>query len=157
VEPALRVILYEDQWANRVLAAFSERLAGRQLEPAVSDQVLQLPCAYTGVLLPFGSSWYTGQNESEPSPGILLQVNPNTAVKPILPGKITMIKGEAGQYTAVIEHEQGLTSEYGQLDRVLVRTGQTVTKDTVIGRSGNQFYFAVNSPQGPLDPSNLFP
>jgi len=157
VEPALRVILYEDQWTNQILATFSERLAGQQVQPAASDQILQLPCAYTGVIRSFASSRDTSQNQSEPFPGILLQVNPNSIVKPVLPGKVIMVKGETGEYTVLLEHEQGLTSEYGHLARVLVRTGQTVSKDTVVGRSGSQLYFAINSPQGSLDPSSLFP
>lgn len=157
VEPALRVILHEDQCANQILAAISDRLSGYQLQPAASDQVLQLPGAYTGVVRPFGNSWDASQNKAVLFPGILLQVNSNTAIKAVLPGKVTMIQGEAGQYKVQVEHQQGLTSEYGQLDRVLVRTGQTVSKDTVIGRSGEQLYFAINSPQGPLDPGHLFP
>lgn len=157
VEPALRVILHEDQRANQILAAISERLSGYQIQPAVSDQVLQLPCAYTGVIRSFGNSWDVTQNKSVLFPGILLQVNPNTPVKPVMPGKVNLVQGEAGQYKVLIEHQQGLTSEYGQLDRVSVRAGQTVSKDTIIGRSGSQLYFAINSPQGPLDPGHLFP
>lgn len=157
IEPALRVILYEDQQATQILAVISERLSGYKISPAASEQVLQLPSAYTGVARPFGNSWDASQNKSVLFPGVLLQVSPNSPVKPVLPGKVNLVQGDTGQYKVVIEHEQGLTSEYGQLDRVMVRAGQKVSKDTVIGRSGNQLYFAVNSPQGPLDPSHLFP
>jgi murein DD-endopeptidase MepM/ murein hydrolase activator NlpD len=157
VEPALRVILHEDQWTKQILADFSERLAGQPAQPATSDRILQLPCAYTAVIRPFASARDAGQKQSEPFPGILLQVNPNAMVKPVLPGKVVMVKGESGEYTVLLEHEEGLTSEYGHLARVLLRAGQTATKDTVIGRSGSQLYFAINSPQGPLDPSSLFP
>lgn len=157
VEPALRVIFYEDQWATRLVAAISEHLPGYQPQAVVSDQVLQLPCAYTGIIQSFGSTWDAGQNKSVLFPGILLQVNPNSAVKPILPGRVILVQGEAEQYKVIIEHEQGLDSEYGKLERVLVKTGMTVNKDTVLGRCGSQLYFAVNSPEGPLDPGNLFP
>lgn len=157
MEPVLRVILYEDQLANQVLATINERLSGHQVSPAASDQVLQLPSAYTGVVRSFGNSWDASQNKAVLFPGVLLRVNNNSPVKPVLPGKVDMVQGEAGQYKVRIEHEQGLISEYGQLDRVLVRAGQMVSKDTVIGRSGSQLYFAIDSPQGPLDPGHLFP
>lgn len=157
IEPVLRMVFYEDQWANRLVAAIGEYLPGYQTPAVVSDQFLQLPCAYTGIIRSFGSTWDVQQEEPVLFPGVILQVDPNTVVRPVLAGKVILVEGEGSDYKVVVRHEGGLGSEYGKLAGVKVKTGMNVNKGTILGRCDEEFYFAINSPEGPLDPGQLFP
>ncbi len=158
IEPALRVVFYEDQWVNRLVTTIGAYLPGYQTpSAAVSDQLLQLPCPYKGIIQPFSASEALESGQNSFLPGIVLQVEANSAVLPILAGRVILVEGDAQDYKVLIGHEQGFESEYGGLKRVLVKPGMNVTKSTVLGRNGEQLYFALNSRQGPLDPGQLFP
>ena len=48
VEPALQVILHEDQWTKQILADFSERLAGQPAQPAHLIGSCSCPVPHSG-------------------------------------------------------------------------------------------------------------
>ena len=59
-------------------------------------------------------------------------------VRAVKPGKVTIARhhGHMGN-TVIVRHDRGLETLYGHLDKILVKEGQEVAEDAVLGTVGN--------------------
>lgn len=92
--------------------------------------------------------------------GIDIAAPEGTPVKPVLSGKI-VYSGYNGGYgnCVIVEHENGLQTLYAHNSKNLVKTGDTVTPETVIALSGStgrttgpHLHFEVRKEGSPVNP-----
>lgn len=71
--------------------------------------------------------------------GIDLRVPVGTQVRPLMMGKVTLVKNEKAGYGnyIIVDHDAGYQTLYAHLSKFLVKEGQAVNTDTIIGLSGN--------------------
>lgn len=92
--------------------------------------------------------------------GIDIAVPKGTEIKAVMPGKVVYSGYSRGYGNCVIiEHENGIQTVYAHNSKNLVKTGQTVTKDTVIALSGDSgrttgphLHFEVRKNGNPVNP-----
>jgi murein DD-endopeptidase MepM/ murein hydrolase activator NlpD len=92
--------------------------------------------------------------------GIDFQADTGDDVKSTGAGKVIMAGPSAGYGNLVeIDHGQGITTRYGHLSRILVRSGETVAPGDVIGRAGStgrstgpHVHYEVRRDGSPVDP-----
>ncbi|WP_081424818.1 murein hydrolase activator EnvC family protein [Syntrophomonas wolfei] len=157
-EPVIRFML-KDYGVEQKIASFIDNLRdqGRlDLVPARSSSTLALPCEYITVKKNYGWHWNSKTHKQEFSPGIYLEVNHNTAVKPILDGRVIEISSNEEGRQVLLEHNENFYSFYGGLDEVFVEEGKELVKDSLIGKTGNTLYFEIRNQDGPQDPTPLF-
>ena len=84
-------------------------------------------------------------------------------IRPPLPGRVILSRyyNDFGN-TIILQHERGVETLYGHLDRTLVREGETVTPDTRIGivgstgsSNGKHLHFEVSLGGHSLDPQRV--
>lgn len=99
-------------------------------------------------------------------PGVDIATAYGTPLKPIGDGRVIETRyGFFGLGNAVvIDHGDSLISEYGHLSKIEVKPGDTVTKDTVIGRigstgfsTGSHLHLEISDHGKTIDPLKLLP
>lgn len=124
--------------------------------PVISLTSLQPPCQIVEVEQGFGP--YLNEKSNKPgfSPGVSAVVEPNTMVRPVLPGKVVGLSWEKTGGRVLIQHEQNYISSYSGLKEVLVEKGDQVEKSDILGKTSEQFYFELKDTDGAVNPGNLF-
>jgi murein DD-endopeptidase MepM/ murein hydrolase activator NlpD len=71
-------------------------------------------------------------------PGIDLGAKIGEPVRAMRPGVVIQVEYESGGYgnTVLIEHEQGMTTRYAHLSKIMVKKGERVDLNTIIGLVG---------------------
>lgn len=124
--------------------------------PVSGGAVLRKPCEFLDIESHYGWHWDQQEKKSKFNSGMQLSVAQDTEVKPMLSGQVVQIMVMADQKTVVIQHDSNLSSLYGGLKQVLVKEGSSVKEDTVIGKTGERFYFEVRGKDGPVNPQSIF-
>lgn len=91
----------------------------------------------------------------EPHKGILFSPDKNLTVISSLPGKVVSIDYMDGYSNYVIlEHDDGVYTVYGNLEKVTVTEGQRVSEKDRIGNTGKTrgLYFQVNKGKTAINP-----
>ncbi len=100
-----------------------------------------------------------GKNNLTRSLGIVIKAN-KPSVKSAAPGKVSFC-GKAGNFgnTVIIKHAAGYHSVYGYLDRISVKTDESVARGTLIGSclrnkkyGGRALYFEIRFDTEAYDP-----
>ncbi len=157
-EPVIRFML-KDYGIEYKIASFIDNLRdqGRFTPiPVRSSATLALPCEYIAIEKGYGWHWNSRTQKQEFSPGIYLEVNPNTSVKPILAGRVKEISNNDEGYMVLLEHNEEFYSLYGGLNEIFVDKDQELTADIPIGKTGGNLYFEIRNQDGPQDPAPLF-
>lgn len=97
-------------------------------------------------------------------PGIDLATDVGTPVNPVMNGVVTEATWSFFGYgeTVVIDHQNGYSSRYAHLSKVLARAGDKVTTETTIGLSGSSgrstgphLHLEIHDHGIPINPSSL--
>ena len=92
--------------------------------------------------------------------GIDIAASYGSSIKASGAGKVTFV-GSYNEYgqTVIINHGNGFTSIYGHASKILVKKGQTVTKETIIAKVGNSgrstgahLHFEIRINDNPVNP-----
>ena len=91
-------------------------------------------------------------------PWLLYQVNEEQPVYAAASGTIAAVtENEQGEWTMLIDHEAGEQTVYAYLNKVIVKTGQTVERGTQIGvtaqETAGRMYFELRQNGTPVDPT----
>lgn len=158
VEPTVRYVMGTDynikeiasQWISNMKSSRSRTI------PAAATDTIQVPCKFSSIKRNYG--WYYDEDlqKQEFYPGICLNVDNNTLVKPVLAGKVAKISGNTGNRTVLIEHNDKLFSSYEGLKEVLVDNNEIINKNAAIGKTGSTLYFEIRNQDGPIDPQSIF-
>lgn len=156
-EPVLHYVL-KDYGVEEKIALWIENM---QAEKEAGVQVMgtgnmQSPCAFISVVRPYGWHWNPEMNKQEFSPGIIMKVEDNTLIKPILEGRVEEISENSQGRMIRINHDENTVSYYGGLEEILVEVGQSVAQDQVIGKCSDVFYLELQDENGPINPNSLF-
>ena len=124
--------------------------------PVISLTSLQPPCKIIEVEQGFGP--YLNEKSNKPgfSPGVSVVVEPNTLVRPVLPGKVVELSWEKNEGRVLIQHEQNYFSSYSGLKEVLVEEGDQVKRNDILGKTSEYLYFELKDADGAVNPGNLF-
>jgi len=159
VQPALQYIM-DNKYDVRALLARYVRIPGsadlNSLLPVSGGGLLRQPCGYLGIESHFGWHWDQQEKKNKFNPGMQFSVAKDTEVKPMLSGQVIQITVNADQKTVLIKHDSNLYSLYGGLKQLGVKEGTSVKEDTVIGKTGESFYFEVRGKDGPVNPQSIF-
>jgi murein DD-endopeptidase MepM/ murein hydrolase activator NlpD len=128
----------------------------REAVPASTSATLQAPCQMLGIERSYG--WYYNQTSQKQEfyPGVTLEVDNSTLVKPIMKGQVAGISGQGNNRTVLIKHENELFSLYGGLKEVLVEEKQKVDINKTLGKTGKSFYIEIRNQDGPLNTQSIF-
>jgi murein DD-endopeptidase MepM/ murein hydrolase activator NlpD len=118
--------------------------------------LLRQPCTFLSIESHYGWHWDQQEKKSKFNSGIQLNVVKGTEVKPMLSGQVVQITTNGDQKSVLIKHDSNLSSLYGGLQQIQVKEGSSVGEDTVIGKTGESFYFEVRGKDGPVDPQSIF-
>ena len=159
VEPVLKYIMYDQYDVGAFISQYvhipgTNEAAG--LLPVAGGQVLQPPCQIVSIQRNYGWYWDQTEKKQKFSSGVVLEVNPGAAVKPIVGGQVLEAGTAAGQGSVLVQHAGEFYSFYGGLLQTEVETGQTVAPNDVLGKSGANLYFEIRSQDGPVNPHSLF-
>ena len=159
VEPVLKIIM-ENRFdvgsiISRYIPILNPNDMGRLL-PASGGVVLRQPCSFTAVEHSYGWYWNQDKHQEIFNPGIYLQVDDDSEVKPIMAGQVVEIDRNSGQSTVLINHSDGISSLYGCLKDIKVKEGRIISEDEVIGHTTTSFYFEVRGKDGPVNPQSIF-
>lgn len=159
VQPALKYIM-DNRYDVRAVLARYVRIPGsidvNNLEPVSGGGLLRKPCEFLEIESHFGWHWDQQAKKNKFNPGMQFRVVKDTEVKPMLSGQVVQITVNADQKTVLIKHDSNLYSLYGGLQQLLVKEGSSVKEDTVIGKTGESFYFEVRGKDGPVNPQSIF-
>lgn len=159
VEPVLRYIMYDQYDVGAFISQYTHipgtnEAAG--LLPVAGGQVLQPPCQIISIQRNYGWYWDKTEKKQKFSSGLVLEVNPGTAVNPIVGGQVLETDAAAGQGSVLVKHAGEFYSFYGGLLQTDVEPGQIVAPGDVLGKSGATLYFEIRSQDGPVNPHSLF-
>ncbi len=158
VKPVLQYILKDYGFEDKV-TAYIDNLrdsgTGRGT-PVSGTAVLQAPCKVIKVERYYGWYWNRKNKKQEFSPGVTARVQENTLVKPVMGGTIIDISDDDEGRKVKVRHNDGMTSSYGGLQEVLVKKGEVIDRQQVLGKSGQTVYLEMENKQGPLNPNSLF-
>jgi murein DD-endopeptidase MepM/ murein hydrolase activator NlpD len=158
VAPVIRYVM-RDYGVQEKIALYLENIWGKgsgEGAPASGDIIMQKPCDISVVKQHYGWYWNDSLQKQEFNPGMVMQVENGTLVKPILAGKVERISDQAGGRQVTVTHHDGLVSVYGGLQEVLIKEGGAVQPDQVLGKSGEELYFELQNTDGPLNPESIF-
>ncbi len=158
VEPVIRYVM-KDYGVQENMARYISKLKDKQnaeTVPASTPTTLQQPCEFANIEREYGWHWNEDTQQQEFFPAVLINVEENSAVKPIYAGRVADISSDERGKTVLIDHGGSLYSSYGGLREVLVDKEQKVEKDNIIGRTSQELYFQMTSKDGPLNPNKLF-
>jgi len=134
------------------LADFSQ---DQKIEPGTLSESFSLP--HPGYLTSTYSTWH---------PGIDIAIGLGMPVHPILKGKVTDIKygffGYGNQVT--VEHEQGYKSTYSHMGKIYAKSGDSVTKESILGQvgltgrtTGPHTHLEITKNNKYINPANILP
>lgn len=158
VAPVIRYVM-RDYGVQGKIALYLENIWGKSSGegvPASGDIIMQKPCHISVVKQHYGWYWNDGRQKQEFNPGMLVEVEAGTLVKPILAGKVVSISDQEEGRQVTVTHNDGLVSVYGGLQEVLIKEGGEVQSDQVLGKSGEELYFELQNADGPLNPESIF-
>ncbi len=95
------------------------------------------------------------EDSTEPHKGLLFSAEKELVVVSSLPGKVVSIDYMDGYSNYVIlEHEEGIYTVYGNLEKVTVLEGQRVSEKDRLGNTSKKrgLYFQVNKGKSPVNP-----
>lgn len=130
--------------------------------PAGNSDQLQAP-AMGRISSSFGTRLHPLNGGAQLHDGLDIVLANGTPINPVAPGTVTFA-GENGGYglTVDIDHGDGLSSRYAHLSRLLVRSGDEVASDQIIGRSGEtglsngpHLHLEIHRDQQAVDPLTL--
>lgn len=99
-------------------------------------------------------------------PGVDLAAPYGEPVRPIKPGVVVEAGFSSSGYgkVVIIDHGGGMTSLYAHLSKILVKTDQEVTSDTVIGNigatghaSGSHLHLEIKRSGRAVNPFSILP
>lgn len=159
VEPLLTDYVLKDYGVEERFALFLENTWGGKDEalPTLAGGKVQPPCAYLTVAKRYGWSWDETSRKQVFHPGVALVVKENTLVRPILSGEVSEVSQQDDRRNILIKHGADLFSYYEGLQEVLVKEGQSIDQQQVLGKTGKSLYFELRDEDGPVDPHALFP
>ena len=104
---------------------------------SISSSVTKLTTNHT-VARPF-ASFSVSQGFSTYHPGIDLQNQSGTEIRPIMEGTVEQVNHDfvGYGYHVVIDHGEGFESLYGHMSKIMVKPGQKVDLSTVVGLVGS--------------------
>jgi len=159
VQSALKYIMDNKYDVRAVLARYVQ-IPGlgdvNDLLPASGGSLLRKPCEFLDIESHFGWHWDQQEKKNKFNPGMQLSVVKDTEVRPMLSGQVVQITAAADQKNVLIQHDSNLYSLYGGLQQILVKEGNSVKEDTVIGKTGESLYFEVRGKDGPVNPQSIF-
>lgn len=128
---------------------------GQAVSPAVSTSALRLPCNFTGVARHFG--WYYNPRSGTQAfnPGVVLRIDSDTPVYPVLQGQVTSVSLQENGYQVVLQHGDAMTSVVRGLREVSVSEGETVEESTPLGKGADLLYLELKSQDGPINPEGF--
>jgi len=124
-------------------------------QPAVSTSALRLPCSFTGVARHFG--WYYNPRTGTQAfnPGVVLKIEPDTPVYPVLRGTVSSVTLQENGYQVVLQHGDAMVSVIRGLREVTVKTGETVEESTPLGWGADLLYLEIKNKDGPINPEGF--
>lgn len=136
-------------------AVFAQFSQDQKIEPGSLSESFSLP--HPGYLTTPYSTWH---------PGIDIAAGLGMPVHPILKGKVAEIKywlfGYGNQ--VIVEHEQGYKSTYSHMGKIYAKTGDEVTKSSILGEigltgrtTGPHTHLEITKDDKPIDPVNILP
>ena len=126
------------------------------VEAGPSEDKIQWPLTRFGITTPF-SVFHPGMDLTDPS---------GTPIHPIADGHVVWVNFYSWGYGnhVLVEHDRGLKSLYAHLSKILVKPGDNVTKNTVIGQvgstgwsSGNHLHLEIYEGGTPTNPLEVLP
>ncbi|MEQ8175766.1 MAG: M23 family metallopeptidase [Syntrophomonadaceae bacterium] len=138
-----RIIAWASQWSGYDF---------KRPVTAVSLKNSQLPCEFVALKQSYGWYWSNDTKKEIFFPGLLLTVQDNTPVRPIMDGKVVEISEGNDGRAVLIMHSQDFYSYYGGLKEVFVSKGNSITMNQVLGKSASQLYLELRGRNGPVDP-----
>ncbi len=159
MQPILSFIMDNQYDVRAVLSRYVE-IPGwndvNNLVPASGGRMLRKPCEILGIQSHFGWHWDQQAKQNQFNQGMQLRVVNNSEIRPMLNGQVVQITAADDQKTVLIQHDSNLYSLYGDLQEITVKEGSAVQEDTVIGKTGDSFYFEVRGKDGPVNPQSIF-
>ena len=140
-------------WAENMTVAWVNNTAPASADWANNGEEMDIPVSGK-VISHFG--W---QKEEEVfNQGIVIETDGIYEIKAAYAGKVSEIAKEGDYYSITIDHQNDLTSIYGNCGQVLVKEGQEIAKGETIGLSGKctvekgRLYFEIKHLGEPVDP-----
>jgi murein DD-endopeptidase MepM/ murein hydrolase activator NlpD len=85
--------------------------------------------------------------------GIEFDVTPGQSVRAVATGRVTFAGSVAGSRYLVVEHGDGQRATYGMLAEIRYRQGDVVVKGSIVGSTGERFYFGLREGDRYIDPT----
>lgn len=136
---------------------------------AVTEAQIQIDATLTASTKPV-YEWpvpknYLTTNFSIRHLGIDIPAGYGTPVKPFSNGKVVFANWAGGfGKIVIVRHDNGLISKYAHLSTINVLVGQTVGRNSIIGRigttgitTGAHLHFETHGNSGPINPLNILP
>jgi septal ring factor EnvC (AmiA/AmiB activator) len=131
--------------------------------PSLLEAGLKLTSPVQGkVLQSFGRSKVTNFDDMVRSKGVEFSTQVSSDVHAVLQGKVVFVGTMPGyEQVVVIEHGSRSYSLYGRMGGVAVKSGDSVSRDQVIGTSsapdekGRNFYFEIRKGGQPINPESV--
>jgi murein DD-endopeptidase MepM/ murein hydrolase activator NlpD len=117
----------------------------------------------TGIQLPI-TGYIITQGFFPWHPAVDLSIKVGTPVKPIMVGTVEKVDHSKFDYgnSIIINHGSGITSLYAHLSKTLVKEGDKVTLDTILGLSGStgnstgpHLHLEIRQDEKPINPFSL--
>lgn len=119
--------------------------------------------ALTGVGMSFSEVFQDYRYNS----GVALAANPGAEIKTALPGTVSLVTtAENGTQQVTVNHGDGWETIYSGLEQVVVKAGEKLSRDAVIGTLGayhrvngineNHLFFKVTKDGEPVDPNTYW-
>jgi len=138
-----RIIAWVSQWSGYDF---------KRPVPTVSLKNSQLPCKFLALQQSYGWYWSNEAKREVFFPGLLLTVQDNTPVRPIMDGRVVELSEGSDGRAVLIMHNQDFYSYYGGLKEVFVSKGNNITMNQVLGKSASLLYLELRGRNGPVDP-----
>ncbi|NLV16729.1 MAG: peptidoglycan DD-metalloendopeptidase family protein [Syntrophomonadaceae bacterium] len=152
VEGWISYITSKDYGIGHLISSVWE---GEPSSMTVSTFPLQLPCNYTEVVRHFG--WYYNQQSGEQAfnPGVVLRIDEDTQVYPVLRGEVSSLSHQENGYQVILEHGDSMVSIIRGLQKVEVSLGEAVEETTLLGLGSELLYIEIRDKDGPINPEGL--
>ncbi len=119
--------------------------------------------ALTGVGMSFSEVFQDYRYNS----GVALAANPGAEIKTALPGTVSLVStAENGTQQVTVNHGDGWETIYSGLEQVVVKAGEKLSRDAVIGTLGaynrvnginqNHLFFKATKDGEPVDPNTYW-
>lgn len=115
------------------------------------------------IILSFGKSTDPKTKKIVTNNGVNIEAKENTNVKAVYDGTVDSIENNAMGLTIVIDHHNGYKTVYSNLAEHSVSIGESITKGSVIAKSGSgisgspsYFHFEILKNNIPVNPENYY-